>query len=226
VSVDTLAMLESRVSFELPPARRNVLLGAAAAGAAALGLSQDTLFRPAKPAILRLAKPIAAPQTTSVPPVVVAPPPAEIRRVALHNLHTGDKLDAVYWENGAYVPSALAQVQRVMRDWRNGAEHFMDPKLFDVMNQIALRLDTKAPFEIISGYRSPATNAMLHNASSGVATNSQHTHGKASDIRIPGVELAYLHKAALSLQAGGVGYYPVSNFVHVDVARVRSWKGV
>lgn len=213
------------MSFELSPARRQILFsaGAAAVGLTGAGLIGSEMFNPSKPATLRSAQtaPMTSPPAT---PVIVAPPP-EIRRVALHNLHTGDKLDAVYWENGKYVPDALAEGQRVMRDWRNGAEHFMDPKLFDVMHDIATQLETKAPFQIISGYRSPATNSMLADRSSGVATNSQHTHGKASDIRVQGVELANLHKAALSLKAGGVGYYPVSNFVHVDVARVRSWRG-
>jgi uncharacterized protein YcbK (DUF882 family) len=120
----------------------------------------------------------------------------------------------------------MAEAQRVLRDWRSGEEHFMDPKLFDVLHGIAERLETKGPFQIISGYRSPKTNAMLHERSGGVASHSQHMLGKASDVRIEGVELANLHKAALSLKAGGVGFYPVSNFVHVDVARVRSWTGV
>ena len=154
------------------------------------------------------------------------PAPSEARRVWVHNLHTGDKLDAVYYENGRYVPDALAEAMRVLRDWRNGQEHVMDPRLFDTLHTIHDRLGATAPFQIISGYRSPTTNAMLHSQSEGVASHSQHMEGKASDVRIEGVELANLHKAALSVGAGGVGYYPVSNFVHVDVARVRQWTGV
>ena len=149
-----------------------------------------------------------------------------VRRIALDNLHTGDRFDEVYWEKGAYVAGALAEAQRVLRDWRSGEEHFMDPKLFDLLHGIAGQLETTGPFQIVSGYRSPQTNAMLHERSAGVASNSQHVLGKACDICIEGVELANLQKAALSLQAGGVGFYPVSNFVHVDVARVRSWTGV
>ncbi|HEX3700461.1 MAG TPA: DUF882 domain-containing protein [Phenylobacterium sp.] len=148
-----------------------------------------------------------------------------VRRVALHNLHTGDKFDEVYWEKGAYVPDALAAAQHALRDWRNGEEHFMDPKLFDVLHGVSQKLGTAQPFQIISGYRSPKTNAMLHARSEGVASHSQHMLGKASDIRVQGVELTHLHNAALSLKAGGVGFYPVSNFVHVDVARVRTWQG-
>ncbi|HEX4198174.1 MAG TPA: DUF882 domain-containing protein [Caulobacteraceae bacterium] len=151
--------------------------------------------------------------------------PADIRRAFLHNLHTGETLDAVYWEAGKYVPDALAEAMRVMRDWRNGQEHAMDPRLFDLLHAIQARLEVNRPFQLISGYRSPATNAALHAESGEVAAHSQHLLGKASDIRVEGVELDHLHRAALSLKAGGVGFYPVSNFVHVDVAAVRQWSG-
>ena len=149
----------------------------------------------------------------------------EVRRASLKNLHTGDAFNEVYFENGRYLPDALADAQRVLRDWRNGEEHFMDPRLFDALHAIQGRLETRAPYQIISGYRSPKTNAMLHARSSGVASNSQHTYGKAVDVRVEGVDLRNLHKAALDVSAGGVGFYPVSNFVHVDVARVRQWTG-
>ena len=101
----------------------------------------------------------------------------------------------------------------------------MDTRLFDLLHNLADRLETKVPFQIISGYRSPGTNAMLHARSSGGGAHSQHIVGKASDVRIKGVALANLHKAAVSLKAGGVGYYPVSDFVHIDVAQVRTWQG-
>ena len=112
-----------------------------------------------------------------------------------------------------------------MRDWRNGQEHAMDPRLFDLLHAIQSRLEVKTPFQLISGYRSPQTNAMLHSDSHQVASKSQHVLGRASDIRVEGVDLANLHKAASSLKAGGVGFYPVSNFVHVDVGPVRQWRG-
>ncbi len=134
-------------------------------------------------------------------------------------------LDAVYWENGKYVPDALAEAMRVMRDWRNGEEHVMDPRLFDVLHGLQSKLDVGKPFQLISGYRSPETNAHMHAESGQVASHSQHMLGRASDIRIEGVALSNLHKAALSLKAGGVGFYPVSNFVHVDVGPVRTWSG-
>jgi uncharacterized protein YcbK (DUF882 family) len=151
---------------------------------------------------------------------------APVRKALLHNLHTGETFNEVYYEGGRYVPQALSEAMRVLRDWRNGQEHVMDPRLFDALHAISEKLETNKPFQIISGYRSPQTNAMLHARSSGVASNSQHTQGKASDVRIEGVDLRNLHKAALSIRAGGVGFYPVSNFVHVDVASVRQWTGV
>ena len=209
-------------------ARRQVLFGlgsAALTGVLGADTVEQLTKRPpllASLPIVPAAAPVAAPATVAAAPPMVR---NAIKRVALHNLHTGDKLNAVYWENGDYISDALAEAKRVLRDWRNGEEHPIDPQLFDVMHNISERLETKAPFQIISGYRSPRTNAMLHERSSGVATHSQHMEGKASDVRIAGVQLAHLHKAALSLKAGGVGYYPVSDFVHIDVARVRSWQG-
>jgi uncharacterized protein YcbK (DUF882 family) len=149
----------------------------------------------------------------------------EPRRAILDNLHTGEKFNEVYYANGSYLPDALAEATRVMRDWRTGEERFIDPGLFDALHTIGDRLETRAPFQIISGYRSPKTNAMLHARSSGVAEHSQHTIGKAIDVRIEGVELSNLRNAAASLGAGGVGFYPVSNFVHVDTGRVRQWRG-
>ncbi|WP_395673789.1 YcbK family protein [Phenylobacterium sp.] len=148
------------------------------------------------------------------------------RRATLLNLHTGDRFDDVYFENGAYLKDALAEAMKVLRDWRTGDVGPMDPKLFDALAAVSGKLETRQPFQIISGYRSPKTNAMLAARSSGVASNSQHTLGKAVDVRVPGVALANVHKAALSVSAGGVGLYPKSNFVHVDTGRVRRWTGV
>jgi len=149
----------------------------------------------------------------------------EPRRAVLHNLHTGDAFNEVYYANGSYLPDALAAANRVMRDWRTGDEHFIDPGLFDALHAIQSKLETPRPFQIISGYRSPRTNAMLAGRSKGVATNSQHTLGKAIDVRLQGVELSRLRDAALAVGAGGVGFYPVSDFVHVDTGRVRQWRG-
>ena len=201
-------------------ARRQVLFGA---GVAAMAAAVPSVLQCE---ILRQAPLVGPDLVVPSPPAAISAALGEVRRVTLHNLHTGDKFDEVYWEKGRYVPDALAAAQYALRDWRNGEEHFMDPKLFDVLHGISQKLETRQPFQIISGYRSPKSNAAMHAHSAGVAEHSQHMQGKASDIRVEGVDLNNLHKAALSLQAGGVGLYPVSNFVHVDVARVRAWQGV
>lgn len=145
------------------------------------------------------------------------------RSLSLHNLHTGESLTATYWEAGSYVGDALKALNHVLRDHRTGETHAMSPQLLDLVNVLGRRLETRQPVQIISGYRSPRTNAALHEASSGVATHSLHMEGEAMDIRIPGVELSRLRDAALSLKLGGVGFYPGSDFVHVDVGRVRHW---
>ena len=129
----------------------------------------------------------------------------------------------MYWLGGDYVASSLSDINRVLRDHRNGQKHEIDRRLLDLLCELRLKLDTTQPLHIISGYRSPATNALLHSKSDGVATRSLHMLGKAADIRIPGRELSLLRKTALSMKAGGVGYYPESDFVHVDVGRVRTW---
>jgi len=157
-------------------------------------------------------------------PVAAARKPlTEVRRAFVHNLHTGDTLDAVYYENGAYVPDALHAAMKTLRDWRSGEEHFMDPRLFDLMHGLRQKIEVRGPFQIVSGYRSAATNAWMHQHSKEVAEHSQHILGKAVDIGMEGVDLNRLHRAALSLRAGGVGFYPKSGFVHVDVGPVRQW---
>ncbi len=148
------------------------------------------------------------------------------RKIALHNLHTGESLQAIYWEEGRYVPDAIAAVNKVLSDFRTGDQHMMDPGLIDLLSTLNKKVDAKTPFQVISGYRSPKTNAMLHGHSDGVATKSLHMQGMAMDIRVEGVALKHLHNAALDMGRGGVGYYPSSNFVHVDVGRVRKWQGV
>jgi uncharacterized protein YcbK (DUF882 family) len=176
-------------------------LGLAGAGAASV-LGPETLARAATPAAS-----------------------FEPRRLVLHNLHTAEKLDAVYWEDGRYVPDAVAAADKLLRDYRNGAEHPIDVRLFDLLNDVRGKLGSKQPFQVISGYRSPQTNAMLHERSHQVASGSLHMKGMAMDVRIEGVALDHLHRAALSEKAGGVGFYPTSDFVHMDVGRVRQWNG-
>lgn len=147
------------------------------------------------------------------------------RKLGFHNLHTDETLEVAYWEDGAYLPDALAAVNRVLRDYRTGEEHEISPSLLDLLSQLSGRLESAGRFQVISGYRSPATNAALHAHSSEVATASLHMLGQAIDIRLPGVDLPRLQAAALDLGVGGVGYYPASDFVHVDVGRVRRWTG-
>jgi uncharacterized protein YcbK (DUF882 family) len=145
------------------------------------------------------------------------------RSLSFYNLHTSESLKTVYWQGGDYLAPSLSEINRVLRDHRSGESHDIDPKLLDLLCDLRLRLDTAEPFQIISGYRSPGTNAMLHAKSDGVATRSLHMDGKAVDIRIPKRKLSLLRDTALAMKAGGVGYYPSSDFVHVDVGRVRSW---
>ena len=151
------------------------------------------------------------------------------RRVKFHNLHTDEKLDAVYWEDGHYVPDALHAVNHVLRDFRTGDTHMMDPGLLDLLVAVQAKTETRSPFYVISGYRSPQTNSMLRaegGEATGVAKKSMHLEGKAIDLRLADVQLSHLHNAALSLGGGGVGYYPTSDFVHMDVGAVRQWGGV
>jgi uncharacterized protein YcbK (DUF882 family) len=145
------------------------------------------------------------------------------RTLNLQNLHTGETLATEYWADGQYLPGKLDEVAKILRDHRNGAVHAIDPKLLDLLHTLQATLETRTPFHVISGYRSPETNAKLAAASSGVAKHSMHMDGKAIDIRMPGVDLLTLHKAAKALKGGGVGYYSASDFVHMDVGRVRYW---
>ncbi|MDQ1316097.1 MAG: hypothetical protein QG662_2206, partial [Pseudomonadota bacterium] len=136
-----------------------------------------------------------------------------------------EKFDLPYWIQGDYVPEALAEINRVLRDHRTDQVAAIDTDLLDLLHRVNGTLGNSRPFQIISGYRSPASNQMLAGNSSGVAKRSLHMQGKAIDIRLPGIPLADLRRAGLNLQGGGVGYYPGSNFVHLDVGRVRTWAG-
>jgi len=145
------------------------------------------------------------------------------RALAFYNLHTGESLKTVYWAEDQYVPEGLQAINYLMRDFRLNLEVPIDRNLLDLLFALHYELDTTAPFDLISGYRSPKTNAMLHAHSEAVATNSLHMYGMAADIRVPGRNLANVHRAAVKLRSGGVGYYPRADFVHVDVGRVRYW---
>lgn len=155
-------------------------------------------------------------------PLAAATPSGHL---ALHNLHTGEQLEVAYRSRQGYEQSALAELDHILRDWRQDEVLPIDRKLFGMMEEIAARLGREPRFAIISGYRSPETNAMLRGNSNGVAKKSLHMVGRAIDLRLDGVALTALREAALDLGAGGVGFYPGSNFVHIDTGRVRTWSG-
>ena len=147
-------------------------------------------------------------------------------RLKLQNLHTGESLDIVYRIGDTYVPEAVEKLNYFLRDHNTQDVTDYDPKEFDVLHNVLARLRRpNSIIDIVCGYRTPETNAALrqNSARTGVAEHSQHMEGHAIDIRVPGVSTVQLRNAALSLQAGGVGYYPVSQFVHVDVGPVRTW---
>jgi uncharacterized protein YcbK (DUF882 family) len=148
------------------------------------------------------------------------------RGLSFFHTHTGERLTSAYCSGGEYIAPALSDVNMLLRDFRVNEVKAIDPALLDLLFELNGTLGTDQPFHVISGYRTPQTNAMLQErggAHSGVASHSLHIEGKAIDIRVPGIRLERLRDAAKSLQIGGVGYYPGSNFVHVDTGRVRYW---
>ncbi|MDX1499969.1 MAG: DUF882 domain-containing protein [Woeseiaceae bacterium] len=150
--------------------------------------------------------------------------PERERQLSFYHTHTGQQLDVVYWRDGRYVPAELARVDRFLSDFRTGDVVEIDPALLDLIHDVQ-SLVGGGTYEVISAYRSPATNEMLRRrgATSGVAEKSQHLHGKAIDVRLQGVPTAELRDAAITLGRGGVGYYAASDFVHMDTDRVRHW---
>ncbi len=147
-------------------------------------------------------------------------------RLNLHHLHTGESLSVVYRIGDTYIPSAMAELNHFLRDHRTQEASHYDPKEFDLLHNLMTRLGRPlGEIDVVCGYRTPWSNNFLRgrSANTGVAKNSQHMQAKAIDIRVPGVATKSLRDVALSLQAGGVGYYPVSQFVHVDVGPVRQW---
>ena len=145
------------------------------------------------------------------------------RSLNFYNTHTDERLKTCYWAEDEYLPEGLQEINTILRDHRTGDIRDMDRGLLDLLYLLQTKVESKQTFQIISGYRSPKTNAMLNKKSSGVAKRSYHMRGMAVDIRLNGCDLKQLHKAALSLKAGGVGYYSSSDFIHVDVGRVRRW---
>lgn len=149
----------------------------------------------------------------------------DVRRIAMHSGRTGERIDTIYWIEGEYIAEAVREVNLFMRDWRTSEAIQMDLRTIDIMSAALNLMDTSEPYLLLSGYRSPRTNAMLRSRSSGVARNSLHMTGKAADLRLQGRSTTQMANAALACRAGGVGRYSGSNFVHMDCGPVRSWRG-
>ncbi|MFH1842937.1 MAG: YcbK family protein [bacterium] len=145
------------------------------------------------------------------------------RSLSFRNVNTGETLKTVFWAHEQYQPEAIAAINVLLRDHRTGEIKPIDRRLLDLLHTVTGQLKTGEPIQVVSGYRSPQTNAMLRKRSHSVAKRSLHMEGQAVDIWIPGTGLSKLRKAAVGLHSGGVGYYPRSNFVHLDVGRVRQW---
>jgi len=150
---------------------------------------------------------------------------SDARALSFYHTHTGKRLEVVYARNGEYLSPALDEINHFLSDFRTGDIVRIDPQLLDLIWDVRESLDGDATYQVISAYRSPETNEMLRGRSSnsGVAKNSQHTHGRAIDVRLEGVDTQVLRDRALAMKRGGVGYYKSSNFVHMDTGRVRSW---
>ncbi len=147
----------------------------------------------------------------------------EPREVALVHTHTHERLSVTFFADGSYDPESLAALSWFLRDHRTGDEHPIDPALFDILHELRLATGAASPYQVISGYRSPQTNGMLREHTSGVASGSLHLQGRAIDVRLADVSSAALRDAAMRLRRGGVGYYASSDFVHLDTGRVRCW---
>ena len=149
----------------------------------------------------------------------------DIRRIRMHSGRTGESIDTIYWIEGKYIPEAMAEINHFMRDWRSGARIEIDARTIDIMAAAHRMMDVSEPYLMLSGYRSPQTNAMLRSRSRGVAKSSLHMHGKAADLRLKSRSVGQMAKAAEACASGGVGRYSRSNFVHMDCGPVRTWGG-
>ena len=145
------------------------------------------------------------------------------RTLALYNMHTGESAKTVFWADGEYVKDGLDEISQLLRDYRTADVIPFDPRLIDTLYHLRRKVDAHRPYHVVSGYRSPKTNAILRKNDRSVAKNSYHMRGMAVDAYLPKVALSKLHHAALSLRAGGVGYYPKTGFLHLDSGRIRSW---
>jgi len=162
----------------------------------------------------------AAAAATLLPMSAVWALSSERRSLSLVHTHTGERLSTVYFEGNQYITSELSRINWLLRDFRTGDVHPIDPAVLDILADLRTLTDRDEAYEVISGYRSPKTNAKLHRRSSGVA---EHSEGRAIDVRLPGFSTDRLHELALGMKRGGVGFYPSSDFVHLDNGRVRRW---
>ncbi len=193
-----------------PPSRRGFLLFAASAA--------SSLILPAAPALAaKPKKPKLAPSS----PVPVRP--SSVRALRLQIVNTGERWEGVYWRDGNYVPEATRKLDALLRDYKAGAVTHMDSKLYDQLWELHQRLGSSEPWRVISAYRSPRTNAVARKTHRGVARNSFHITGRAIDVDLTDRSVKAIRQAAVSMQAGGVGQYPRSDFVHIDTGPVRTW---
>ena len=193
-----------------PPSRRGFLLFAASAA--------SSLILPAAPALAaKPKKPAVAPSS----PVPVRP--SSERALRLQIVNTGERWEGVYWRDGNYVPEATRKLDALLRDYKAGAVTHMDAKLYDQLWELHQRLGSSEPWRVISAYRSPRTNAVSRKTHRGVARNSFHITGRAIDVDLTDRSVRAIRQAAVSMQAGGVGQYPRSDFVHIDTGPVRTW---
>lgn len=168
-------------------------------------------------------------RTLAIAPILLLSSPCELlarfeeRALSFYHTHTFKELSVVYFRNGRYIPKALNKINNFLKDFRTGDMHPIDPVLLDLLHDLRQAAGVKGVFEVISGYRSPHTNTMLRNKGDGVASHSLHMYGKAIDIRLPSFSTERLHRIALGFQRGGVGFYPQSDFLHLDTGHVRAW---
>lgn len=149
----------------------------------------------------------------------------DIRRVRMHSGRTGESIDTIYWIEGEYIPEVMKEINHFMRDWRSGATTKIDVRTVDIMAAAHRLMDVTEPYMMLSGYRSPQTNAMLRSKSRGVARDSLHMRGQAADLRLKSRSVSQIARAAEACASGGVGRYSRSNFVHMDCGPVRHWGG-
>lgn len=194
---------EREKTFHAPEMGRRSFLRLGAAAATAVTAATATLLTPSE---VEAANRIAPP-----------------RQISLLNTHTSERLTAEYWSRGRYQRDALRAINKLLRDHRTDTVYPIDPELLDTIHALQARIGTRNPLHVISGYRSPESNELLREVGGGVARNSFHMRGMAIDIRAPGMDTRLVHRAALRLRAGGVGFYPRSDFVHMDVGPIRSW---